>query len=63
MEMVPQLIEYNLGVPRDAEVQVMVGLQQEAQPAARGRRRPPQPGVSSRPPRYVVEETLISSHA
>ena len=64
MEMVPQLIERNLDVPRDAEVQVTVRLQQAEQPAAqRGRRPRPQSRVSARTPRYVVEETLISSHA
>ena len=63
MEMVPQLLEQNLDVPRDADVQVTVRLQQAEQPIEQqGRRRPPQPGVSARAPRYVVEETLTSSH-
>ena len=64
MEMVPQLLERNLNVPRDAEVQVTVRLQQSEQSAVhRGRRRIPQSRVGARTPRYVVEETLISSYA
>ena len=63
MEMVPQLLEQNLDVPRDAEVQVTVRLQQLEQPAPQQRRRQrPRSQVSARTPRYVVEETLISSH-
>ena len=63
MEMVPQLLEQNLDVPRDADVQVTVRLQQAEQPAAQqGRRQRPQSRVSTRAPRYVVEETLTSSH-
>ena len=64
MEMVPQLIERNLDVPRDAEVQVTVRLQQAEQPAEQqGHHRRPQSRVSARTPRYVVEEALIPSHA
>ena len=64
MEMVPELLERNLDVPRDAEVQVTVRLQQPEQPAPQqGRRRRPRSRVSARTPRYVVEETLIPSHA
>ena len=64
MEMVPQLLEQNLDVPRDADVQVTVRLQQAEQPAAQqGRRQLSQSRVSARAPRYVVEETLIPSHA
>ena len=63
MEVVPQLLEHNLNVRCDADVQVTVRLQQAEQPAEQqGRRRSPQPGVNARAPRYVVEETLISSH-
>ena len=64
MEMVPQLLERNLDIPRDADVQVTVRLQQAEQPAAQqGRGRRSQPQVGAPTPRYVVEETLISSHA
>lgn len=64
MEMVPQLLERNLNVPRDADVQVTVRLQQAEQPARQQeRRRRTQSRVSVRAPRYVVEETLISSYA
>ena len=64
MEMVPQLIERNLDVPRDAEVQVTVRLQQEEQPAVqRGQGGRPVSRVSARTPRYVVEETLIPTYA
>ena len=64
MEMVPELLERNLDVPRDAEVQVTVRLQQPEQPAPQqGRHRRPRPRVTARTPRYVVEETLIPSHA
>ena len=64
MEMVPQLLERNLDVPRDAEVQVTVRLQQPEQPVPQqGRRRRSRPQVSARTPRYVVEETLNPSHA
>ena len=63
MEMVPQLLERNLDVSCDADVQVTVRLQQAEQPAEQpGRCRRPQPAVSARAPRYVVEETLIPSH-
>ena len=60
MEMVPQLLERNLDVPRDADVQVTVRLQQAGQ---LGHRRRPQSQVSAWTPRYVVEETLSPSHA
>ena len=60
MEMVPQLLERNLDVPRNADVQVTVGLQQAGQ---QGHRRRPQSQVSARTHRYVVEETLTPSHA
>ncbi|MDD9993069.1 MAG: DUF1902 domain-containing protein [Rhodospirillales bacterium] len=64
MEMVPELLERNLDVPRDAEVQVTVRLQQPEQPALQqGRSRRPRSQVSALTPRYVVEETLIPSHA
>ncbi len=64
MEMVPQLLERNLDVPCDADVEVTVRLQQPEQQAVQeGRRRLPQSRVNARAPRYVVEETLISSHA
>ena len=60
MEMVPQLLERNLDVPRDADVQVTVRLQQAGQ---QGHHRRPQSQVSARTPRYVVEEALTSTHA
>ena len=60
MEMVPQLLERNLDVPRDAEVQVTVRLQQAGQ---QGHHQRPQSQVSARTPRYVVQETLTPSHA
>ena len=64
MEMVPQLIERNLHLPPDAEVQVTVRLPHEEQPAEQqGRSRRPQTRISARPPRYVVEEAVIPSHA
>ena len=64
MEMVPQLLERNLNVPRDADVQVTVRLKRAEQPVAQqGRRRRTQSPVSARAPRYVVEETLTSSYA
>ena len=64
MEMVPQLLERNLNVPRDAEVQVTVRLQQAEQSAPQqGRNRQSQSRVIARAPRYVVEESLISSYA
>ena len=64
MEMVPQLLERNLNVPRDADVQVTVRLQQAEQAGVQpGRRRRPQSQVSARAPRYVVEETPISTYA
>ena len=63
MEIVPQLLEQNLDVPRDADVQVTVRLQQaEDSTLHQGRRRFSQPGVNARSPRYVVEEMLIPSH-
>ena len=64
MEMVPQLIERNLDLPQDADVQVTVRLQQAEPPAAQDEScRDPEHRVSPRPPRYVVEESLIRSHA
>ena len=64
METVPQLLEHNLNVPRDAEVQVTVRLQQAEQAGVQQRRRGrPQSRAGARAPRYVVEETQISSHA
>ena len=64
MEMVPELLERNLNVSRDADVQVTVRLQQPEQPVVQqGRHLRSQPRVSARTPRYVVEETLIRSHA
>ena len=47
MEMAPQLIAHNIGLPEDAEVQV----------AIRGA------GSGQRLPRYVVEELPIAAHA
>ena len=64
MEMVPQLLEHNLNVPCDADVQVTVRLQQAEQAGVQpGRRLRPQSQASARTPRYVVEETLISTYA
>ena len=62
MEMVPQLIEHNLGVPKDAEVQVMVRVRGPSKPGAGAARRRVQSSSSPRP-RYVVEEEPGLSYA
>ena len=55
MEMVPQMIERNLGVPKDAIVQVTVRVQAPFRPGAEASRRRAQSSSAPRP-RYVVEE-------
>ena len=62
LEMVPQLIEHNLGVPRDAEVQVTVRVPPLLQKKTQAARRRSQPSSSPKP-RYVVEENLSLTYA
>jgi hypothetical protein len=49
LEMVPQLIEHNLGLPGDAEVQVTLRVRAPLQKKTQANHRPS--------PRYVVEES------
>lgn len=56
-ETVPPLLEDNLGLPRDAEVEVKVRVVEAAPPS-------PQPAVGSlSQPRYVVENVREPAHA
>ena len=63
MEVVPQLIERNLGVPRDAVVRVTVRVHSSERPAttkSAGRAR--KSAVVSRP-RFVFEEEMDQAYA
>ncbi|MDE0058415.1 MAG: DUF1902 domain-containing protein [Defluviicoccus sp.] len=62
MEMVPQLIEHNLGVPKDADVQVLVRVRAPSKSGSEASRRRVQSSSAPRP-RYVVEEEPGLSYA
>ena len=61
-DMVPSLIEQNLGIPEGAEVVVTVRVRQPMQTKARSRQVPVQ-SSSTPKPRYVIEEDLRLSYA
>ena len=63
MEVVPQLIGRNLGVPRDAVVRVTVRVHSSERPAtAKSARRARKSAVVSRP-RFVFEEEMDQAYA
>lgn len=65
MEVVPQLLERNLGVPRDAVVHVTVRVRSLESPATatKSQRGARQPATLAARPRFVFEEEIDQAYA
>ena len=62
LEMVPELIEQNIGFPQDGDVHVAVRVRQPLHANAQARRKDQQQSTSPKP-KYVFEEEASLSYA